>query len=338
MSHHRWELFPLGNIPHEVLSILLGSLPKVPDPKQEVEALERQYATHDDRLSDDDDEDDDVEDTRTDTTLPDQDLSLQQQQQRERTGPPKDSRSAKSGQQQPNDDDDDEDAQRSWNVPDEEWEWSDEESSTLNSSKPSRTAKQGVTLSAPSRMQEQHQRHSRSGLGISDSVVGRRLSSGPTRLGSSSSSTSTSSRSSSPNVTPQIHRNDNPALAVVAAAASSHPLSVAQDLCVSVCDSGRYIACASKKMFAILQRQTHRSSASTLPVQDRRLGQGQGSPREAQEWVLVGQGSGVESTLDAITTILCLPLYVPRSHQSQVYVVIGYKSGMIRIFNEAAYH
>ncbi|KAF9953225.1 Rab3 GTPase-activating protein non-catalytic subunit [Mortierella alpina] len=294
MSHHRWELFPMGNIPHEVLAILLGSLPKVPDPKQEVEALERQYATHDDRLSDDDDEEDEVQETRTDTTLPVQEP--RSQQQHERAGQPKDSRSAKSSQQQANnDDDDDDDAQRSWNVPDEEWEWSDEEPSTLNNSKPARTGKQGGSLAVPSRTQQQ-QRNSRSGLGISDSVVGRRLSTGPARPGGSSSSTATSSCSSSPNVTPQTHRNDSSTVPV-AAAVSSHPLSVAQDLCVSVCDSGRYIACASKKMFAILQRQAPRSCASTLPVQDRRPGQGQGSPQEAQEWVLIGQGSGVENTL-----------------------------------------
>ncbi|KAF9282261.1 Rab3 GTPase-activating protein non-catalytic subunit [Mortierella alpina] len=281
MSHHRWELFPMGNIPHEVLSILLGSLPKVPDPKQEVEALERQYATHDDRLSDDDDEEDEVAETRTSFGLTPQDQNLQQHQQHARTSQAKDSRSAKSSVQQPHDGDD-EDAQRSWNVPDEEWEWSDEESSTLNSSKPSRTGKHGVSLSVSAstqqqqQQQQQQQRNSRSGLGISDSVVGRRLSSGPARPGGSSSS----SRSSSPRVISQTHRNDGSTVA--AAAVSSHPLSVAQDLCVSVCDSGRYIACASKKMFAILQRQAH-------PVQDRRPGQGQASPREAQEWVLMGQ-------------------------------------------------
>ncbi|KAI8602328.1 Rab3 GTPase-activating protein regulatory subunit N-terminus-domain-containing protein [Dissophora ornata] len=38
---------------------------------------------------------------------------------------------------------------------------------------------------------------------------------------------------------------------------------------------------------------------------------------------------------DAITAVLCLPLYVPRSNQSQIYVVIGYTSGMIKIFNES---
>ncbi|KAG0210054.1 hypothetical protein BGX28_009731 [Mortierella sp. GBA30] len=130
MSHHRWELFPMGNIPHQVLSILLGSLPKVPDPKQEVEALERQYATHDDRLSDDDDEEE--EEARSGITPTIQDLDSQGH----RLGRQKDAQAHKRLQEHS---EEEEGAQRSWNVPDDEWEWSDEEPTAINNSKTTRS-------------------------------------------------------------------------------------------------------------------------------------------------------------------------------------------------------
>ncbi|KAF9913139.1 Rab3 GTPase-activating protein non-catalytic subunit [Linnemannia zychae] len=300
MHHHRWELVPMGSIPHQVLSILLGSLPKVPDSKQEQEALGRQYTTHDDRLSDDGDDDDET--GRSTHDVMDNVIK---------------------GSKGPGDD---ADAQRAWNVPDEEWEWSDEEqSSTSANSKASRTtaatasakSRHGPTLAVPSK--------GATGLGLS---VLRSDQHDPTGSRSSIASSASSSTSAS---LPKRTSPVTSAARSTEAPAASHPLSVAQDLSVSICDRGQYLACASKKMFAILQRQPS-SAASRSPTPNQL--QERGSPHSNQEWVLVGQGSGLDSPLDAITTVLCLPLYVPRSNQSQVYVVLGYKSGMIRIFNE----
>ncbi|KAG0285440.1 Rab3 GTPase-activating protein non-catalytic subunit [Linnemannia gamsii] len=286
----------MGSIPHQVLAILLGSLPKVPDSKQEEEALGRQYTTHDDRLSDDGDDDDETGRSTHDIT----------------EGASKGFRG--SG--------DDADSQRAWNVPDEEWEWSDEE--TASSSKASRAAtasarsRHGHTLTVPSK--------GPTGLGLSTPGSDQ-------HDGTGSRSSTASSRSSSASASRQ-KRTPVPDASTSKPAVSlsvSHPLSVAQDLSISICDSGQYMACSSKKMFAILQRQPS-SVASRSPTLNQ--SQERGSPHSNQEWVLVGQGSGLDSPLDAITTVLCLPLYVPRSNKSQVYVVLGYKSGMIRIFNE----
>ncbi|KAI7818840.1 Rab3 GTPase-activating protein regulatory subunit N-terminus-domain-containing protein [Gamsiella multidivaricata] len=322
MSYHRWELFSLGSIPHEVLSILLGSLPKVPDPRQEEKARERQYSTHDDRLSDDDED----EETRRTSPLI-QDHNTSQHEAADHVN--------KSVQGLT---EEDEDSQHSWNVPDDEWEWSDEEpSSIVSNSKTSRpsssvassNAKHGSSLAVPN---SKAQRASPAGLGLLDSS--RLYQSARDAPGSSSSNISTPSSPASMSGQKSPLGNDSAATSPLIGTTDSHPLSVAQDLCISICDSGRYIACASKKMFAILQRQTH-TSASQLPALN--MDQGQSSPRPIHEWVLVGQGAGLDTPQDTITAILCLPLYVPRSNQSQIYVVIGYKSGMLRIFNESGH-
>ncbi|KAG0364613.1 Rab3 GTPase-activating protein non-catalytic subunit [Mortierella sp. AD032] len=299
MHHHRWELSPMGSIPHQVLAILLGSLPKVPDSKQEEAALGRQYTTHDDRLSDDGDDDDE---TGRST------LDIAEYATKGFKG---------SG--------DDTDAQRAWNVPDDEWEWSDEEpSSTSANSKASRAA-----ASAKSRHDNTLAVPSKGTIGLGLSAPGSNQNDTAGSRSSNASSASSSTSSSGPKRAPHSR---TPATKSTENSAASHPLSVAQDLSISICDSGQYIACASKKMFAILQRQTS-FAASRSPTPNQL--QERGSPHSNQEWVLVGQGSGLDSPLDAITTVLCLPLYVPRSNRSQVYVVLGYKSGMIRIFNEA---
>ncbi|KAF9178184.1 Rab3 GTPase-activating protein non-catalytic subunit [Haplosporangium sp. Z 767] len=308
MSHHRWELLPMGSIPHEVLSILLGSLPKVPDPKQEEEALERQYSTHDDRLSDDEEDEDTrrpssiIRDHRLHNSVPEYQIAS--------------TYSRKSPTLE-------EDPQKSWQVPDDEWAWSDEEPSSTTS-KSTRTtvttptSKHESTLAPSSKIQ----RNTNRDLGLVETASEQ--SDAKQTIGSTLSNPPTS-------ISPVSSLGDRSTVTPIAGHSASHPLSVAQDLYISMCDSGQYIACASKKMFAILQRQMHPSaSRSSTP----NLIQGRGSPHSNLEWVLVGQGSGVESPLDAITAVLCLPLYVPRSNQSQVYVVLGYKSGMIRIFNE----
>ncbi|KAF9546802.1 Rab3 GTPase-activating protein non-catalytic subunit [Mortierella hygrophila] len=299
MQHHRWELSPMGSIPHQVLAILLGSLPKVPDSKQEEEALGRQYTTHDDRLSDDGDDDDE-------TSRSTHDITNEPIKGHKGSG-------------------DDSDAQRAWNVPDDEWEWSDEEpASSSTHTKASRTtvaaarSRHGNTLVVPSK--------GPTGLGLSTSRSDQHDS-----TGSRSSNTSSRSSSAGASGTKRTSVPITSAAKPMESKTVSHPLSVAQDLSISICDSGHYMACASKKMFAILQRQPSPvASRSPTPNQP----QERGSSYSNQEWVLIGQGSGLDSSLDAITTVLCLPLYVPRSNRSQVYVVLGYKSGMIRIFNE----
>ncbi|KAF9214374.1 Rab3 GTPase-activating protein non-catalytic subunit [Podila verticillata] len=300
MSHHRWELSPLGSIPNEVLSILLGSLPKVPDPRQEVEALERQLSTHDDRLSEDEDDDSRQGDSLIHepiSTSDDANTYLEQLDS-----------DRNDGKSSPG-----EDSQRSWNVPDDEWEWSDEDGSSNNtpSSSTSRVSNRPVTtsgskrdssLKVPSRTSQKP-----TGLGLLN----------PSAQGPSKGNMQTfapgiplSSGASSSNRHPHHHHSSRTS----AESTHSHPLSVAQDLSISICDSGRYLACASKKMFAILQYCPDQRSPTAQSPKD-----GGGSPQTSNDWVLVGQGSGVDNSL---------------SHQSQIYVVVGYKSGMIRIFNE----
>ncbi|GJJ73597.1 Rab3 GTPase-activating protein non-catalytic subunit [Entomortierella parvispora] len=303
MSHHRWELVPHGSMPREVLAILLGSLPRVPDPRQEVEAMQRQSSIHDDRLS----EDDEDEDTRRETNP-----SIQEHV-------------AASDQNTRSEDTKDNEGGRSWNVPDDEWEWSDGEQTSTSSGNNNRGyraaqssttsgAKYGNTLLVPS---ARAAKDSLTGLGLiaNDGGASTGDNAGLSLRGNSS------------------HASSNASTTTTTPASEESSLSVAQDLCISVCDSGRYIACASKKMFAILKRQPR--SGVTSPQLDSNQNERNGSPQSIEEWVLVGQGSGLDSPLDGITTILCLPLYAPRSINSQVYVVVGYKSGMIRIFNES---
>ncbi|KAG0310529.1 Rab3 GTPase-activating protein non-catalytic subunit [Dissophora globulifera] len=332
--HHRWELSPLGSIPHEVLSILLGSLPKVPDPKQEIEALERQYSTHDDQLSEDDEDDD----TRRPSPL------LQDHQHHAHGGATaQGDGSSRFKDHKKSNTAEDEDEQRPWNVPDEEWEWSEEEPTSFSAaaaaitnssrsgpspaSSTTTTTRHGSNLAVPTRSSK----NIPVGLGLTDPTKQsqQQQQQQDTQRSAGSTSLQGISASSSPRTkAAQLADSTSSSPMISGASVShSHPLSVAQDLRISVCDSGRYIACASKKMFAILQRQSHPSTTSNSPT----------PLSTAHEWVLVGQGSGLDSPLDAITAVLCLPLYVPRSHQSQIYVVIGYMSGMIRIFNESGH-
>ncbi|KAG0363164.1 Rab3 GTPase-activating protein non-catalytic subunit [Podila minutissima] len=323
MSHHRWELSPLGAIPNEVLSILLGSLPKVPDPRQEVEALKRQLSSHDDRLSEDEEDDD----SRQGDGLIHEAISASDDANAylEQLDSDRNDGTSSPG----------EESQRSWNVPDDEWQWSDGDGSSNNtpssstsrvSNRPAATgnSKRESSLKVPSRTTQKP-----TGLGLlNSSPQGSSKGNLPTfapgvPLSSGTTSSATTGASDS-----HRHSHHHPSR-TSAQSTHSHPLSVAQDLSISICDSGRYLACASKKMFAILQHCPNQHSPTTLSSTD-----GGGSSGTSNEWVLVGQGSGVDNALDAITAVLCLPLYAPRSHQSQIYVVVGYKSGMIRIFNE----
>ncbi|KAF9175907.1 hypothetical protein BGX21_002246 [Mortierella sp. AD011] len=274
MSYHRWELFPLGSIPHEVLSILLGSLPKVPDQKQEEEALERQYSTHDDRLSDDEDE----EARRSSPLIQDDNSNRNGVVDRGEASSLRNIR-------KPNEDED-EGSHRPWNVPDEEWEWSDEESSSGTSNSralrptalaPTEIARHGASLNIPSRTS----RSAPPGLGLTDPSKEQH----DTKVISGSTSSNTSA-SASPNPTLKPKTT-------IAIQPEISSLSVAQDLYISICDSGHYMACASKKMFAILRRQKTAISLLRAPA----LNQGKGSTQSSYEWVLIGQGSGVDTPL-----------------------------------------
>ncbi|KAF9578327.1 Rab3 GTPase-activating protein non-catalytic subunit [Lunasporangiospora selenospora] len=262
----------------------------------------------------------------------------------------------------------DDDNQRSWNIPDDEWAWSDEESATVTSgsSRANERINGAGTRSLTSTLSEKGNTAERSrstldvptksqkdgltGLGLTDSSQSRRAkSAGPntgpelkiTKDPSSLMPKSTNiSASTSPLATPkprQTIASHSMSSTPSSEMTGSHPLSVAQDLIITVCDSGRYIACASKRQFAILEYQSS-SHVGRSPRTERASVSRGGSPRSSTgEWVLVGQGSGVETALDAITALQCLPLYVPKSDKSQVYVVVGYKSGMIRIFNESGH-
>ena len=228
----------------------------------------RQYTTHDDRLSDDGDDDDE-------TSRSTHDITNEASKGHKGSG-------------------EDSDAQRAWNVPDDEWEWSDEEpASSSTHSKGSRVAsapsrsRHGNTLAVPSK--------GPTGLGLSTSGSDQHDSTGS--RSSNASSRSSSAGASSLKRTPVP---DSSASKPMERSTASHPLSVAQDLSISICDSGHYIACASKKMFAILQRQPSPvSSRSPTPNQH----QERGSFHSNQEWVLVGQGSGLDSPLYVLFTL-----------------------------------
>lgn len=227
----------------------------------------RQYTTHDDRLSDDGDDDDE-------TSRSTHDIANEATKGYKGSG-------------------EDSDGQRAWNVPDDEWEWSDEEPASSTHSKASRAAaaparsRHGNTLAVPSK--------GPTGLGLSTSGSDQHDSIGS--RSSNASSRSSSAGASGPKRTPVSETSaSNP----VGSLTTSHPLSVAQDLRISICDSGHYIACASKKMFAILQRQPS-SVASRSPTPNQP--QERGSPYSNQEWVLVGQGSGLDSPLYVLSTL-----------------------------------
>lgn len=260
-------------VKHNATRLMLSAscMIRIPDPKQEEEALERQYSTHDDRLSDDEED----EDTRRSGSIIG-DHRLHNRVPEYQTAS---TYSRKSPTLE-------EDPQKSWQVPDDEWAWSDEESSsaTSKSTRPTMTtptSKHGSTLSPPSKIQ----RNTHTGLGLVDKALEQ--SDAKQTIGSTLSNLPTS-------ISPVSSLGDKSTVTPIGSHTASHPLSVAQDLYISMCDSGQYMACASKRMFAILQRQIH-PSASRSPTSN--LIHGRGSPHSNLEWVLVGQGSGVESPL-----------------------------------------
>ncbi|KAI9360957.1 Rab3 GTPase-activating protein regulatory subunit N-terminus-domain-containing protein [Pilaira anomala] len=53
------------------------------------------------------------------------------------------------------------------------------------------------------------------------------------------------------------------------------------------------------------------------------------------EYSALGQGSGCEQPGEEITSILCLPLFVPSTRLTQNYIMCGYNTGWIRVFSDA---
>ncbi|KAG0301717.1 RNA-splicing factor [Dissophora globulifera] len=252
---------------------------------QSIEALERQYSTHDDQLSEDEEDDD----TRRPSPL------LQDHQHHAHGGvTAQGDGSSRFKDHKKSNTAEDEDEQRPWNVPDEEWEWSEEEPTSFsaaaaaitNSSRsgPSHasstttTTRHGSNLAVPTRSSK----NIPVGLGLTDPTKQsqQQQQQQDTQRSAGSTSLQGISASSSPRTkAAQLADSTSSSPMISGASVShSHPLSVAQDLRISVCDSGRYIACASKKMFAILQRQSHPSTTSNSPT----------PLSTAHEWVLSG--------------------------------------------------
>ncbi|KAF7730667.1 Rab3 GTPase-activating protein non-catalytic subunit [Apophysomyces ossiformis] len=92
---------------------------------------------------------------------------------------------------------------------------------------------------------------------------------------------------------------------------SSPPLpSLNEPYLVSTSASGRYLVLARKKKFFLLQ-----------------LNEKEG------EYIAASQGSGCVTPDETITAILCLPLCAS-SRRSEIFVMVGYSTGWIRIFSE----
>ncbi|GAA5811393.1 hypothetical protein MFLAVUS_004828 [Mucor flavus] len=54
-----------------------------------------------------------------------------------------------------------------------------------------------------------------------------------------------------------------------------------------------------------------------------------------EEYSALGQGSGCQQPGEEITSILCLPLFVPSTRLTQNYIMCGYNTGWIRVFSDA---
>jgi hypothetical protein len=166
------------------------------------------------------------------------------------------------------------DAKRPWNVPDDEWDWSEEEPPSAPPGAAT-TERRSSSLTVPSGGRT----NTPNSLGLINASKSYEDTKNTTESLSSSISAS-SSRANDSSAT-SLTGFDDP-----------NPLSVAQDLHISMCDSGRFIACASKKAFTILKRQTC-TSPSRTPMLD--VGQKQGSSALGHEWVLIGQGSNLDT-------------------------------------------
>ncbi|KAF9978125.1 Rab3 GTPase-activating protein non-catalytic subunit [Actinomortierella ambigua] len=212
---------------------------------------------------------------------------------------------------------------RPWNIPDDDWAWSDEEPTSVKSKGTAQRGKHGTSSRGTGGVESRGKPTSakgRTGLGVSGFPTDEQNDSVSS---TSNRTTPLSSGSSSDTGVPTIRRRSASMEKHAWKSTHSH-MTVAQDLKVSICDRGDYIVCASKKMFAVLARTD--ASTTSSPLSTTKSGR--------SGWVLIGQGSGLDGPSDSITSVLCLPLYTPKSGQSQVYVVIGYHTGIIRIYND----
>ncbi|CAG8665029.1 11511_t:CDS:2, partial [Cetraspora pellucida] len=53
-----------------------------------------------------------------------------------------------------------------------------------------------------------------------------------------------------------------------------------------------------------------------------------------KEFQVVGQGNGCFQDGEKITAVLCLPFFMPSANNGQIFVVLGYNTGYMRIFTE----
>ncbi|CAG8790215.1 9056_t:CDS:2, partial [Gigaspora rosea] len=79
----------------------------------------------------------------------------------------------------------------------------------------------------------------------------------------------------------------------------------------STSDTGKHLVWASQNYFVILALDETK-----------------------KEFKVVGQGSGCFQEGERITAVLCLPFFMPSANNGQIFVVLGYNTGYIRIFTE----
>ncbi|KAF0532584.1 Rab3 GTPase-activating protein non-catalytic subunit [Gigaspora margarita] len=79
----------------------------------------------------------------------------------------------------------------------------------------------------------------------------------------------------------------------------------------STSDTGKHLVWASQNYFVILALDETK-----------------------KEFKVVGQGSGCFQEGERITAVLCLPFFMPSANNGQIFVILGYNTGYIRIFTE----
>ncbi|ORZ14594.1 Rab3 GTPase-activating protein regulatory subunit N-terminus-domain-containing protein [Absidia repens] len=95
------------------------------------------------------------------------------------------------------------------------------------------------------------------------------------------------------------------------------PPIVKETYLVSASAAGKYIAMAYQRKFVVVALHP-----------------------EQEEYIVIGQGSGCSSDQlrhglpkERITSILCLPLFVPSTRKNQIFVMIGYSTGWLRVYS-----
>ncbi|KAI9305251.1 Rab3 GTPase-activating protein regulatory subunit N-terminus-domain-containing protein [Cunninghamella echinulata] len=91
---------------------------------------------------------------------------------------------------------------------------------------------------------------------------------------------------------------------------SSPNIIIKESYLVSASAAGKYIVLAYQTKFVIVELF-----------------------EEQEEYIAIGQGSGCQEENETITSILCLPLFVPSIRKNQIFVMIGYSTGWLRVFS-----